>query len=64
MCEKVGIVRSPRGLNEAMEQVNIWLSSGVGRTAKLRLFVAKNMIQSALNRTESLGAHMIQNEEK
>ena len=64
MWEKVGIVRSPRGLNEAMEQVNIWLSSGVGRTAKLRLFVAKNMIQSALNRTESLGAHMIQNEEK
>lgn len=63
MWDDVGIVRTKKGLSQAKEKVEKWLKSGVGRMTRLRLFVAKNMIQSALNRTVSLGAHNVQNEE-
>jgi L-aspartate oxidase len=60
MWEDVGIVRTKSGLEDALKKIDSWLVGGVGRMAKLRLFVAKNMIQSALNRAKSLGAHNIQ----
>jgi L-aspartate oxidase len=59
MWEDVGIVRTRDKLQEAKTQIEKWLAKGVGRMARLRLLVAKNMVQSALNRTDSLGAHMI-----
>jgi len=64
MWEDVGIVRTKEKLLEAKAQIDEWLDSGVGRMARLRLLVAKNMVQSALNRTSSLGAHMIQNDKE
>ncbi|MCH5323205.1 MAG: L-aspartate oxidase [Helicobacter sp.] len=57
MWNKVGIIRTESGLNEALGGVEVMLQSGVGRLLKLRLLSAKNIIQSALKREESIGAH-------
>ena len=60
MWNKVGIIRNKNGLNEALGGVEVMLQSGVGRLLKLRLLSAKNIIQSALKREESIGAHFIE----
>lgn len=60
MWNKVGIIRKKSGLNEALGGVEVMLQSGIGRLLKLRLLTAKNIIQSALKREESIGAHFIQ----
>lgn len=60
MWEDVGIVRTVEDLSYAQKTVDQWLQKGAGRMTTLRLLVAKNMIQSAINRKKSLGAHLIQ----
>ncbi len=59
MWEKVGIIRTQNRLDEALKQVNNWLSEPIGRFMKLRLFTAKEVIQDAIEHTESQGAHFI-----
>lgn len=57
MWDKVSIVRTEEGLNEAREEINDMMDSGVGRLLKLRLLSARAIIESALKRTESIGVH-------
>lgn len=59
MWEKVGIIRTKSGLREALGGIEVMLNSGVGRLLKLRLLCAKNIIQSALARESSIGAHYL-----
>lgn len=60
MWHKVGIIRKKSGLNEALGGVEVMLQSGVGRLLRLRLLTAKNIIESALKRDFSVGAHYIE----
>ncbi|MBD5164718.1 FAD-binding protein [Helicobacter sp.] len=60
MWHKVGIIRRKSGLNEALGGVEVMLQSGVGRLLRLRLLTAKNIIESALKRDFSVGAHYIE----
>ncbi|MDD2828285.1 MAG: L-aspartate oxidase [Sulfuricurvum sp.] len=57
MWDKVSIVRTQEGLNEALRLIEEMLSSKVGRLLKLRLLSARAIVQSALNRHESIGVH-------
>lgn len=59
MWSKVGIMRKKSGLNEALGGVEVMLQSGVGRLLHLRLLTAKNIIESALKRDASIGAHYL-----
>ncbi|OYZ58384.1 MAG: hypothetical protein B7Y17_06055 [Sulfuricurvum sp. 24-42-5] len=59
MWEKVSIVRTIEGLKSALEAVEKMLREPVGRLLLLRLLSAKCIIESALNRTESIGVHYI-----
>ncbi|MGZ8546739.1 MAG: FAD-binding protein, partial [Sulfuricurvum sp.] len=62
MWDKVSIVRTQEGLNEALRVINEMLSSKVGRLLKLRLLSARAIIESALKRTESIGVHYMLHE--
>ena len=57
MWTKVGIVRNDLDLIDALEEVNSFLQEDVGRLLYLRLLTAKSIIESAIKRKESLGAH-------
>lgn len=57
MWEKVSIVRSESGLNEALEEINALLNEKVGRLLKFRLLTAKEIVKSALARDTSIGVH-------
>lgn len=57
MWEKVGIIRKKSGLNEALGGIYVMLQSNIGRLLKLRLLTAKNIVESAIKREESIGAH-------
>ena len=59
MWDKVSIVRTTSGLNEALLAIEKMLSSDVGRLLKLRLLSARAIVQAALKRTESIGVHYI-----
>jgi len=59
MWEKVSIVRTEKGLNEARDEINKMMDAGVGRLLKLRLLSARAIVESALKRTESIGVHYI-----
>lgn len=59
MWEYVSIKRTPRGLQKTLEVINDMLDSSVGRLLKLRLLSAREIVQSALNRSESIGVHYI-----
>jgi L-aspartate oxidase len=60
MWEKVGIYRSGAGLREAMQQLRVWKTEGASlrdlETANL-LALARVIVQAALERRESRGAH-------
>lgn len=65
MQDKVGIIRDGRGLTEAREQITFWLDSlagsqfnnpGAWETQNM-LRLSQKIIDSALTRTESVGAH-------
>ncbi|WP_334086281.1 L-aspartate oxidase [Helicobacter typhlonius] len=57
MWDKVGIIRSKSGLDSALGGIEVMLESNIGRMLRLRLLVARRIIESALTRTESKGAH-------
>ncbi|MCK5294983.1 MAG: L-aspartate oxidase [Arcobacteraceae bacterium] len=59
MWTKVGIVRVYQDLIDALEEVESYLEEDVGRLLYLRLLTAKSIIESAINRKESIGAHYI-----
>ncbi len=59
MWVNVGIVREAQKLIDALDEVNLYLEEDVGRLLFLRLLTAKSIIQSAINRKESIGAHFI-----
>jgi len=59
MWEKVSIVRTNKGLNEALDEINALLKEKVGKLLKFRLLTAKEIIISALARKESVGVHTI-----
>ncbi len=59
MWENVSIVRTKNGLNKALEQINALLNEKIGRLLKFRLLTAKEIVHSALARSESIGVHFI-----
>jgi L-aspartate oxidase len=59
MWENVSIVRTKRGLNEALTQINELLKENIGKLLKFRLLTAKEIITSALAREKSIGVHTI-----
>ena len=61
MWNSVGIKRTKSGLDSALGGIEVMLLGDIGRLLKLRLLSARKIIQSALNRKESLGAHYIEN---
>ncbi len=56
MWKNVGIIRTEKGLKEALNFIENSLDK-VGRMAKLRFLTAREIVKSALARKESLGAH-------
>ncbi|MEA3521572.1 MAG: L-aspartate oxidase [Campylobacterota bacterium] len=59
MWHNVSIVRTEKGLQEAKEFVDTMLKENLGRMLKLRLLTAKSIVDSALERRESVGVHTI-----
>jgi L-aspartate oxidase len=59
MWENVSIVRTKRGLNDALKQINALLNEKIGKLLQFRLLTAREIILSALKREESLGVHTI-----
>ena len=62
MWENVSIIRTKNGLNDALETINALLNEKIGRLLKFRLLTAREIVVSALNRSESIGVHTIQEE--
>ncbi len=62
MWENVSIIRTKRGLSDALETINALLNEKIGKLLKFRLLTAREIVLSALNRTESIGVHTIQEE--
>ncbi len=60
MWQKVGIIRKAQELKEALHIVDTMLSQDIGLLLQLRALTAKKIIQSALARKESIGAHYIE----
>jgi len=59
MWEDVSIVRTKKGLNNALEKINALLDEKIGRLLKFRLLTAKEIVTSALARDKSIGVHTI-----
>ena len=59
MWENVSIVRTKEGLNGALKQINALLNEKIGKLLQLRLLTAKEIVNSALARDESIGVHFI-----
>ena len=59
MWNYVSIVRRRSGLKKALDEVEAILQGEVGHLLRLRLLTAKEIIQSALDRKESIGVHTI-----
>ena len=59
MWDKVSIVRTTSGLNEALEEINGLLDQKIGKLLRFRLLSAKEIVLSALKRKESIGVHYI-----
>ncbi len=59
MWTHAGIRRTEEGLEFALEKVNYYLSCDIGRLLNLRLLTAKSILEAALKRKESIGAHYI-----
>ncbi|BCD62665.1 L-aspartate oxidase [Nitratiruptor sp. YY08-26] len=57
MWEKVGIVRHKKDLLEALETIEMIASQDIGHLLQLRILSAKAIIEAALKRKESIGAH-------
>jgi len=59
MWVNVGIVREKQNLIDTLEEIDIYLEKNLGRLLFLRLLTAKSIIESAISRKESIGAHYI-----
>ena len=59
MWSHASIVRDPVDLNKSLETIEKYLKMDVGRLLFLRLLTAKSILNSALGRKKSLGAHYI-----
>jgi len=59
MWSSVSIVRELPSLELALSRIDALLSEDIGKLLRLRLKVSKNIVESAISRTESLGAHTI-----
>jgi len=57
MWQKVSIVRTEKGLQEALDSIESMLRAPIGRLLKLRLLTAREIVRSALERKESVGVH-------
>lgn len=64
MWRNVSIVRTKKGLTEALDDIKALLNENIGRLLKFRLLTAENIVQSALKRTKSVGVHTIIKEEE
>jgi len=62
MWDDVGIVRTKKGLQEALSFIEETLEKQIGRFLKLRLLTAKEIVQSALQREGSIGVHYMKEE--
>ncbi len=60
MWENVSIIRTKRGLNDALEAINVLLNENIGTLLKFRLLTAKEIVLGALSRDKSIGVHTIQ----
>jgi len=60
MWENVSIIRTKRGLNDALETINALLNEKIGKLLKFRLLTAREIVLSALQREESIGVHTIE----
>lgn len=59
MWENASIVRNHDDLENALNQIKLFLKEDVGRLLFLRLLTAKSILSSAIERKTSLGAHFI-----
>lgn len=59
MWKNAAIIRTEENLQIALDKVNSYLSLDIGRLLYLRLLTAKSILEAALKRKESLGAHYI-----
>ncbi len=59
MWNSVSIVREMSSLQEALGKIDTLLGEDIGKLLRLRLKVSKNIVESAISRPESLGAHTI-----
>ena len=59
MWTHAAIVRESDNLEKSLEIIKTYLKKDVGRLLFLRLLTAKSILQSALGRKKSLGAHFI-----
>lgn len=59
MWENVSIVRTKKGLNKALDEINLLLNEKIGKLLKFRLLTAKEIVLSALARNESIGVHFL-----
>lgn len=62
MWENVSIIRTKRGLNDALESIKALLNENIGTLLKFRLLTAKEIVTGALSRDKSIGVHTIQEE--
>ena len=62
MWENVSIIRTKRGLNDALDAINALLKENIGTLLKFRLLTARAIVQGALLRDKSIGVHTIQEE--
>ena len=62
MWENVSIIRTKRGLNDALESINVLLNEKIGTLLKFRLLTAKEIVLGALSRDKSIGVHTIEEE--
>lgn len=61
MWDKVSIVRTKAGLDEALGQINALLNEKIGKLLKFRLLTAREIVVGALGRGKSIGVHTIEN---
>jgi L-aspartate oxidase len=59
MWQHAGIIRSTKGLQEALNQVEDMLKCRTGKLLRLRLLASQEILRQALSRHESLGAHQM-----
>ncbi|WP_072680866.1 L-aspartate oxidase [Arcobacter sp. LA11] len=59
MWENAAIVRNSSSLEKTIKEVDNFLNEKVGRLLFLRLLTARSILEAAMNRKESLGAHFI-----